>query len=213
MTGTVSVNKRQFKGSTFRWMIERFLYSIIFTSLSLFITVLFTILLIPIARILPQGVTIYVLLAILTAISSGEILTQYKIEISLPDTENVFRRDLPENSGNKEVPTDKFILGLMVAGGTNGMFLIVLLIGALGHFLSPVGSLAIPILVLIIDRHLFKKYSKSLTFGGANLVKWVLKRRSSTGREIKKLDLLHAAAVNLLGFSQGTMIFGNENYS
>lgn len=213
MTGIVSIDKREFKGNTFRWVMERFLYSIMFTALSLFTTVLFTILLIPIAQILPQGLTIYVLLAVLTAISSGEILTQYNIEISLPDTENVFRRDLPENSGKKEAPTDKFILGLMVAGGTNGMFLIVLLVGALSHFVTPVGSLAIPILVLYIDRHLFKKYSKSLTFGGANLVKWVLKRRSITGREIKRLDLLHAAAVSLLGFSQGTIGFGNENYS
>lgn len=213
MTNTVSVDKRVFKGNTLIWMTKRFVYSLFFSAIATLSTILMTLLLIPIASKLPHGLTIYILFAVLTGISSGEVLTQYKIQFSLPDTKNIFRPEMAEKSGNEGHPTNKLIVGLMVAGGTNGIFLIVLVLGALVHFVSPLGSLAVPIMTLYIDRYLFEKYGASLTFGGANLIKWILKQSSTTGRDLKRMDMLYSVAQGLLTFSKGAVESGNVNYS
>jgi archaellum biogenesis protein FlaJ (TadC family) len=203
MSEDLSVTPRHIDGGTLRWSLTRFGYSFFFTGISIAVTVFLTILAIPFALFLPQGTTNYTLLAVLMAILSGEMLTQYRISFSYPDTDNIFRHEVSDDSKASLADADKLILGIMIAAGVTGLFIITLIAGAAASFLSPVGSLLVPVAILRFDRYLFTKHDKSLSFAGANLTKRILRYRKNSGREIKRLEVLHAFAIRLLGISQG----------
>lgn len=210
MAEDLPVTPRQINGGTPRWSLLRFGYSLFFTFISVAVTVLLTFLTIPLALLLPQGITTYALLTVLVAVSSGEMLTQYRIDFSFPDTDNVFRQDISDDSKTSPANSDKLILGILIAAGVTGLFMITLVVGAIVSFLSPVGSLLIPVAILLYDRHLYTKYDKSLCFVGANLIKRILRYRSNSSREIKKVEVLHSFALHLLTFSQGPSDISNS---